>query len=497
MKDASDFFLRDYSATLFPLRMNRLLVENYSSQVREFIKNKVFSNSGTFQQQHRVFASKSGWFLRRTVKLDPVAEFFIYDLIFKNRGCFRKPRSANREVYGFRIERGDLTPTVNAYAEFKASVARNRRRFRYSAYFDIASYFNHIYHHDLVRWFEDAGANAANVQAFGKFLREIVGGRSVDCLPQGLYPTKMVGSAFLSFLEESNRMRSAHSVRLMDDVWLFDDDHKTLISDFILIQGLLSDRGLTMNDRKSAIHERYEPAEMPANLDDMKIDLLRRRRAELRDASPYDEVSDDDDEEEDPSELDELTEEEQEYLLSLLKRHVIQEEDAELVLTLMRDHSSDVMEFIPTLVRDFPALSKRIYQFCVEIGNKTEITKLLLEYLDSGAFLTEFQLFWFGMMAEDYLINTKKAGELLRALYEHSSATVITKAKILEIPDKRFGLPDLREEQLKTGQSDWLSWAAAVGARVHPKGQRNQMLKYFRKSSPMNELIGQFVETCF
>lgn len=83
------------------------------------------------------------------------------------------------------------------------------------------------------------------------------------------------------------------------------------------------------------------------------------------------------------------------------------------------------------------------------------------------------------------------------ALYEHPNATDISRAKILEIPDKRFGLADLREEQLRTGQSDWRAWTAAIGARIHPKAQRNQLLKYFRKSSPMNRFIGEFVETCF
>ncbi len=83
------------------------------------------------------------------------------------------------------------------------------------------------------------------------------------------------------------------------------------------------------------------------------------------------------------------------------------------------------------------------------------------------------------------------------ALYEHENATDITKAKLLEIPEKRFGLTNLRDEQLRTGQSGWLGWASAVGARVQPKGQRNQLLKYFRKASPMNRLIGEFVETCF
>jgi hypothetical protein len=149
------------------------------------------------------------------------------------------------------------------------------------------------------------------------------------------------------------------------------------------------------------------------------------------------------------------------------------------------------------LIEEFPALSRRIYQFCGELDDKDEMTNVLLQRLDRKAQVTEYQLFWFGMMAEDHLLKTSNVGDLLVGLYEHERATPVTKAKILEIPEKRFGLPDLREKQLRTGQSDWLAWSAAIGARVHPKGQRNQMLKYFRKSSQMNKLIGEFVEQCF
>jgi hypothetical protein len=292
----------------------------------------------------------------------------------------------------------------------------------------------------------------------------------------------------------------------MDDVWIFDNDPRNLVSDFMLVQALLSDRGLSVNDKKTVVLEGYDAAaEMPADLDQMKIELLRKRREELKESAGYgdeeeDEEEDEDedeDENEDPDSLVELTEEEQEYLLSLLKRDSVQEEDAELVLTLMREKSADLMGFLPTLISDFPALSKKIYQFCGEAKDKATIADTILQYLGGSAQVTEYQLFWFGMMVEDHLLDTRKAGDLLRAIYENERATSITKAKILEIAENRFGLPDLREEQLRTGQSDWLAWSAAIGARVHPKGQRNQILKYFRKSSPMNQLIGEFVETCF
>lgn len=186
-----------------------------------------------------------------------------------------------------------------------------------------------------------------------------------------------------------------------------------------------------------------------------------------------------------------------EFSVHDLKPDTVPEEDAELVLTLMQDHSSDVIAYVPTLIRDFPGLAKRIYHFCANVDDKNEIADAIQNYLDAGTQITEYQLFWFGMMVEDYLLKTSRAGTLVMSLYEHENATDISRAKILEIPDKRFGLVDLREEQLRSGHSDWLAWAAAIGSRVQSKGQRNHLLKYFRKSSKMNRIIGEFVETAF
>jgi len=114
-----------------------------------------------------------------------------------------------------------------------------------------------------------------------------------------------------------------------------------------------------------------------------------------------------------------------------------------------------------------------------------------------GVQITEFQLFWLAKITEDILLDNRKAGDLLIALYDHQSATEITRAKVLEIPEMKFGMPDLREEQLRSGQSGWLAWSSAVGTRKHPKAKRNHLLKYLRKSSPMNRLIGEFVENLF
>jgi hypothetical protein len=96
-------------------------------------------------------------------------------------------------------------------------------------------------------------------------------------------------------------------------------------------------------------------------------------------------------------------------------------------------------------------------------------------------------------MTEDYLMQSYNYGDIIELLYNHPHATRLTQAKVLEIPDKRFGLPDLRSKHLRVGNSDWLSWSAAVGCRQETKISRNHSLGYFSKTSPMNKLISDCI----
>jgi hypothetical protein len=285
---SAQFLLRDYDSSLFPLTTNRLMVEKFAPKILEFIQNEDLIGNGSFLLQQRVFASKRGWFLRPTVKLDPVAEFFLYDFVYRNRTLFRKPPIPNRQSFGFYITNGEAVPILKSYTAFKKAIASERASHKNYIYFDVASYFNHIYHHHLVEWAEKAGATPEDVNLLGKFFREIRGGESFDCLPQGLYPAKMIGSSFLSFLEESGRIHAAKMLRLMDDVWLFDNDAGVLISDFLNIQSLLNKRGLNINEEKSRVLIEHDPSrEVAADIDEMKVKLLQRRRTEFETGAAY------------------------------------------------------------------------------------------------------------------------------------------------------------------------------------------------------------------
>ncbi|WP_243671945.1 hypothetical protein [Paraburkholderia kirstenboschensis] len=82
-------------------------------------------------------------------------------------------------------------------------------------------------------------------------------------------------------------------------------------------------------------------------------------------------------------------------------------------------------------------------------------------------------------------------GEILLKLYELSADFKIARAKVLEIPEQGFGFKEIRGEFLKTGQSDWLSWASAIGTHSLKPAERNYALTYFSKGSTMNYLISE------
>jgi hypothetical protein len=483
------YLLDDYPRTLFPLSTTLVVLQNSEKAVSEYIYQKVIRGSESeysFLSQTRCFASKHGLHLRRTVKLDPVAEYFIYDLVYRNRTLFRKDFSTSRRSFGYRFEDGKPILPSSSYGEFRRAVLEAKGRYRCGIKFDVATYFNSLYHHDLVAWLSGASGRQEDVDAFGQFLREVNTGRSVDCLPQGIHPCKVIGAEFLKFIDNSMQLRAKLLLRFMDDVYLFDDDETMLNSDFITVQRLLGEKGLSLNASKTAFGEVGEMG-IAEEVDDIKRGLLQVRRQII-------EVSGDVFEGQEEVVYGQLGEEQIEYLLNLLKNPDIDEADAELVLVLLRDHGKDVLEHMQGFLERFPSLSRNVYNFSRYILEHEDLSGLLLSFVKTGQNVTEDQLFWIAKIAEEYLSKTKAYAELLMALYEHPRATTVTRAKVLEIPETRFGMSALRDEHLKVGRSDWLAWAAAAGTRRETAISRNHLLSYFSKASQMNRIIGECVK---
>ena len=492
MSGTADFIKADFSGTLFPMKTNLIVLEQYEKEVTEYIATRVLSDThpaDDFLPQQRVHATKPRGHLRRTVKLDPVAEYFLYDTVYRNRAIFRSQVSPHRQSFGYRFKDGSYVPVHVAYTAYKASLAEHSANYIHRLQFDIASYFNTLYHHDIAHWFAASkGVSKADAGAMSKFFREINAGRSVDFLPHGIYPAKMIGNEFLKHVDQSGILKSAVISRFMDDFNLFDNDPSILRQDFFRIQHLLGESGLNVNPSKTHFDKGIGNVEDTlSSIHGSLIEIVEGVQ-QAEGASGIDFV----DVEEEV--ISGLSAEQVTSLLSLLRDESLEEAEADLILGFLRSHSDDILEHLPALLRRFPNLIKHLYTLCATVTDKPALSAVLLNYLKSESYFVEYQLFWIACLVEDHLIGAGCYGEVLIKIYELTKDFRIARAKVLEIPEQGFGLKELRRECLKTGQSDWLSWASASGTRTLMKAERNYALDYFSKGSPLNFIVAEAVK---
>ncbi len=487
-----DFFNFDFPHTLFPLNTNRFLINKGELLIKEYIDKCLDEKqpSFSFLPQTRVYSSKPGGYLRRTVKLDVASEFYVCDAVYRNRSRFRKPHTEARSHYGYRFENGSVIPATQAYKGFKGAISAYSKRYKFSYSADVATYFNSLYHHDIVGWLHTIGVEAKDAEGLGQLLREIASGRSIDCLPQGLYPTKMIGNDFLRYIDDFHDVKSEAYVRFLDDMYWFSDNEKTPYDDFQTIQRLLGDKGLSLNPRKTHINS-AEHAKIDNEIDSVKTRLLKRRRIAI--LAGYDN---------DGNEIISskflkfpLNEIEMKYLNEILQKSHIEEDDAELILTIMKGNTNKAEKKLPYIINNYPNLAKNVHTFFSNVSDKDFIAETILNEAKSNDRLSEYQLFWFCCSLESYLLGTRHTSSLISVLFNHRSSTHITKSKILEIDDARYGLQDLRNQYLANGQSDWLGWSSAVGSRSLNPATRNYKLKYFAKCSNLNFLISNIISS--
>lgn len=482
-----EFYLWDFEGTLFPMETCRLLIEHRADALDEYIKKIVdpAQTQHSFLSQETVYANKAQYHLRRTMKLDPVAEYYLYKMGYENRGVFRKSHSENRMNFGYRYADGNPISIHDGFKDFKDTAKIFEEKYQYYIKFDIASYFNSIYHHDLTNWFSSLNVTNEQNELFGKFMREINTGFSIDFLPHGLYPSKMLGSHFLNFVDNSGLIKCEQTIRFMDDYILYSDSKEVLVKDFQVIQKILGQKSLNINSDKTVLfHE--ESLSISDEVSDIKSRIIEKVRISSGSGMDYEEYEE---------VVRQLSDEEITYLVNLLNDEEATDSEASLILDCIHEHSDDFENYLPVFINRFPHLAKKVFHKCADVdpSKRNELAGKFCELLSDAYSLNEYQLFWVTKITEKYLLGTKSAGSILSQLYEHKNATMITKAKLLEIPEQRFGMPEWREVHLKNGSSSWLSWASAIGMRNDTKQNRNYLLKYFAKISPMNSLIADYV----
>lgn len=476
--NTDDFILWDNEQGLFPLNSTVVFAEHGHAAISSYLQNAVFATGAapaqTFLPAVRAHALKDQHHLRSTPILDPFAAYYLYDLVLRNHAHYQVQPVATRHLYGY-VFRGDepQSPT-SQYHKFRDRGYSLKSEYAHFAKIDIANCFSNFYHHNVELHLQQQLPCEATSP--GKFFREINQGVSVNFFPQGIFPAKVIGNHYLSFVDEYSGFSSPAMIRFLDDILFFSDKMADLEQDVKQVQQILDAHNLRLNSTKTRFGGKGEDRV----LDDIKKRLLRKRdKVAGYDGTQVKKVE---------LEADEIA-----YLKSIAGNALSPEEDVELALTLLRTNKLEYEALSDAVFTSHPHLMKHVYRLVPPAGWR-HIFDLIKQKLKQPV-LTEFELFWcVRMLSDKYKLNTSVA-KLLMTAFKHPSATMLVKAAVLENASNDHGFLDLKTAQLKQAPLTLGGMCALAGVRDLEKSKRNYLCKYVANYSASMKVLADIIKS--
>lgn len=472
-----DFIKDDNVKSLFPLTSNALFIEYGENELKDYVYNNIFDRKNklaSFIPSPVVYSLKDRLHLRKSLQLDPIATFYFYDFVLRNSNSFIKPLETNRTSYGYGFIKRSPINSHKQYHKFRKHKYSLKEKYKYFAKVDIANCFNSFYHHDIVS-FVSSFISQRESEHIGQFLREGNSGRTINCFPQGIYPAKVIGNFFLSFIENSRDLESSAIIRFLDDIYLFSNKYLLLEQDVMKIQSIIGKYALALNAEKTKFGSKADDFE-ERKLDKIKKSLLKKRE----------EVKDYDTSE--ARESIELDPEEVEYLKSLINQRDVTEEDVELALALLKEDKEQAARLTELVLFEYPNLIKNLYKVINDIDDDGEIWRTLVIRIKNKN-ISEYELFWITRAVIDLYEFDEKSAEILYKIFNHPSATAIVKSAILEMTENDYGLFELKDTYLKDSPSGIQAACSVAGLAQLEKAKRNQIYKYAGKASPTMNVL--------
>lgn len=145
-------------------------------------------------------------------------------------------------------------PHSETYSEMKAMISTlaSKASIDFVLRTDVTSFFERIYHHNLINFLDAAGCDKRPVRALEKVLFAWTQKDSHGII-QGVFPSDFLGNIYLCPLDADLENREISSTRYVDDLYLFfrnqDDAKRYLVS----LCSHLRREGLTLNEAKTSV----------------------------------------------------------------------------------------------------------------------------------------------------------------------------------------------------------------------------------------------------
>ncbi|MGB8216958.1 MAG: reverse transcriptase domain-containing protein [Candidatus Methanoperedens sp.] len=171
-------------------------------------------------------------------------------------------KKENNVVFSYRLsnKKGDeymfIEPgtAYNNFISYQNSICENNG-FSYVLETDIADYFERIYHHNLINLLDGFGCDNQIVVALSKLLRTWTEGISYG-IPQGMWPSDLLGNAYLHDLDVAMISDNYKYIRYVDDIRIFCDSELMAKKALMEISQIIRPMGLNIQPAKTYIHEK-------------------------------------------------------------------------------------------------------------------------------------------------------------------------------------------------------------------------------------------------
>ncbi len=382
-----------------------------------------------------------------------------------------------------------------SYAEFSATLNKHCEdpAYAYVVDADVASYFEHIDHHPIVNTLHGFGCEPVLVEAVGTLLRKWRNGVSHG-IPQGLWPSDLIGNFYLSPLDSHMILERWQYVRYVDDIRIFTkslvDARRALLS----MSRKLGALGLSLNSEKTSILPKEEFCKKLRPASEKLVDLVAKRKAWMKALDPYfSEFK--------PSSESPLEKADVNQLLEILRdatsEHPVKEGDVKFCLnSLFGINAKEARVTATNLLADYPHLTSYVVNFLASTGYDPDIGQQLVTFLSSENNLYDWQEMWILR----YFFTAKGMPKDLRAFVRNivvnRNKNNATRTMAIHLLGELGELADWQSlrEQVRNEDSNWVRAYIVLGTRKLPKDDRNHVYTYWRTLDWELELAIRFIK---
>jgi hypothetical protein len=207
------------------------------------------------------------------------------------------PHIENAQVHSYKVLDPDpnhlmFEDRTESYKRYQQAITQtcHSGEFTHAVAADVSSYFVHLNHHTLENLLTASGISDSLVNLLVKVMLETWSGRFSYGIPQGMFPSDLLGNFYLTALDTHLVSRDIKYVRYVDDLVMFHASEPSAKTSLAPLCRFLRGIGLDLNESKSEVVEvarlAYEQTELDARFEAARDEIFQQL-SEVEMSLPY------------------------------------------------------------------------------------------------------------------------------------------------------------------------------------------------------------------